>query len=145
MKVNGKGNVINKFIEAVKEGEVKFYGSIKDQEIKPDCFIVDGNGDGYYGTVRAVRRALRQEGIRFDDKEVPPYYIVNEKSLVVMGDPKNDYRGSIESLFLRALGREPTGESKVDKETFKRIPKSEIDRKRDAVLDYIKRTYGLDC
>lgn len=61
------------------------------------CFIVDGNEEGFSG----IAYRLETSGVR--GVKDPPVISVGNKRLIVVGDPDEDFKGSIETLLLKVL------------------------------------------
>ncbi|BDC17417.1 hypothetical protein [Acidianus sp. HS-5] len=56
------------------------------------CYIIDGNEEGYNKIV---------EG--FDGNKDPPILAIGNKKLIILGDPSDDFKGSMESLLLKLI------------------------------------------
>ena len=133
---NGKGNVINNL---KKEYDAR--SGQEDVNLDVVCFYVDGDEQGYYGVVQELIGNGIQGGV-----ECPPYYIHRKRKIIVgvVGDPEKGFSGSPESLFLRGLGMEPTGNSQVDKKTFNKIKNRITKEDKQRIFDYIDSKYCPD-
>lgn len=79
----------------VAHGKVSVMRRFKEAD--RGCFIVDGNEEGFSG----IAYRLETSGVK--GVKDPPVISVGSKRLIVVGDPDEDFKGSIETLLLKAL------------------------------------------
>jgi len=75
---NGKENVIQQFRIASN-----------------GCFLVDGNDEGFNG--------IANRFVNLNASSNPPIISIENRKLIVVGDPENGYKGSMESILLKMI------------------------------------------
>jgi len=75
---NGKENVIRQFRIASN-----------------GCFLVDGNDEGFNG--------IANRFVNLNASSNPPIISIENRKLIVVGDPENGYKGSMESILLKMI------------------------------------------
>ena len=148
---HGKGEVMEKFKAEYNRRSILLPVSQRADEEGWECFFVDGDDQGYKGVVQELNEKGIQGGV-----QRRPYVIFPKQRILlgVVGDPENDFSGSLESLLLRgrhkamesegkpAKNIEPTGNSKKDKDKFESI-KKDITKYKQSIFKYIDSKYCL--